>query len=80
MTERERLIKLLREIGYTKLTAEDTTNYLLQNGVIVLPCKVGDFVYAKGEKIAITSIEIDAQGTTYYCANGQSVQPYLSIK
>ena len=47
MTERERLFNLLYEtlgVGYTEI-AEHTADYLLANGVIVLPCKVGDTVY-----------------------------------
>lgn len=52
MTERERLIELIR-FGYGKGRAnenvkqveETIADYLLANGVIVLPCKVGDTVY-----------------------------------
>ena len=52
MTERERLIELIR-FGYGKGRAnenvkqieETIADYLLANGVIVLPVKVGDTVY-----------------------------------
>ena len=52
MTERERLIELIR-FGYGKGRAnenvkqveETIADYLLANGVIVPPCKVGDVVY-----------------------------------
>ena len=52
MTERERLIELIR-FGYGKGRAnenvkqveETIADYLLANGVIVPPCKVGDTVY-----------------------------------
>ena len=41
MTQRERLVELLAKgMGYTNLA-----DYLLENGVIVPPCKVGDTVY-----------------------------------
>ena len=57
MTERERLIELLMQgdIAAAKQgvfnccmcrrEAETIADYLLENGVIVLPCKVGDMVY-----------------------------------
>lgn len=56
MTERERLIDLLNEAEYaylefskmypyTKSLTDFTADYLLSNGVIVPPCKVGDTVY-----------------------------------
>ena len=48
MTERERLIELLNEWGNKEndgVRAESIADYLLANGVIVPPCKVGDTVY-----------------------------------
>lgn len=46
MTERERLIELLDIIIQPgEKTLGDIADYLLANGVIVLPCKVGDIVY-----------------------------------
>lgn len=47
MTERERLIELLdQNCGYSEeQKAETLADYLLANGVIVPPCKVGDKVY-----------------------------------
>lgn len=49
MTERERLIELIKdssqyinEFGYL---VEQITNHLLENGVIVPPCKVGQTIY-----------------------------------
>lgn len=44
MNERERLIKLLKHEFGTKVS-EITADYLLANGVIVLPCNVGDTVW-----------------------------------
>lgn len=55
MTERERLIELIRTgmnkheatiENYVKPTADYLADYLLANGVIVPPCKVGDVVYS----------------------------------
>ena len=60
MSERERLIKLIDDFGddvalcdvcnrppedCEGCTNEQLAEYLLENGVIVLPCKVGDTVY-----------------------------------
>lgn len=55
MSERERLVELLLESepikerdlddGWGDNEISDIAEYLLENGVIVLPCKVGDTVY-----------------------------------
>ena len=55
MSERERLVELLLESepikerdlddGWEDNEISDIAEYLLENGVIVLPCKVGDTVY-----------------------------------
>ena len=62
MTERERLIELLKEsekkvseIFSEPLEIEEWlgvyADYLLANGVTVLPCKVGDTIYRCGDPI-----------------------------
>lgn len=48
MQGRERLIELLKHEFGTKVS-EITADYLLANGVIVPPCKVGDTVYCIAE-------------------------------
>lgn len=51
MTERERLIQLIGEIksyeyvGMATVTDEGLADYLLENGVVTLPCKLYDTVY-----------------------------------
>ena len=68
MTERERLIELLNNVG-SKVTDVPTdgfikhlADHLLANGVIVPPCKVGDVLYTtencvnRPEKIVVTAI------------------------
>ena len=48
MTERERLIEILRKQIYPKIGADPTdvvADYLLDNGVRLPPCKVGDMIY-----------------------------------
>jgi hypothetical protein len=47
MTDRERLVELLLSVpcGYDGAGADGIADYLLANGVIVPPCKVGDSCY-----------------------------------
>ena len=47
MTDRERLIELIQNAvnGCARNWAEIITDYLLANGVIVLPCKIGQKLY-----------------------------------
>ena len=51
MTDRERLTQLIGEIraythaNFAKVTDDGIANFLLENGIIVPPCKVGDQVY-----------------------------------
>lgn len=53
MTERERLIELLDiAVGDCNLTDTEVkivADYLLANGVVVLPCKIGGKLYDAGE-------------------------------
>lgn len=61
MNERERLIELLRVPIFPKEgvdPAEVVADYLLANGVIVPPCKVGDTVYVISES-RVKEAEID---------------------
>lgn len=47
MTEREKLIKLLREskASFENALPEEIADYIIENGVIVSPCKMGDTIY-----------------------------------
>ena len=59
MTERERLVELLKEVvaiqrsslGPDDPSYEAVAAYLLVNGVTVLPLKVGDTIYRRGDPI-----------------------------
>jgi hypothetical protein len=42
---KERLTKLIKEAQERYIYAEEQAQYLMDNGVIVLPCKVGDSCY-----------------------------------
>jgi hypothetical protein len=46
--EKKRLVKLIEEAGegYELRSVVDIADYLLENGVIVPPCQVGDKLYA----------------------------------
>ena len=44
MTDRDKLIELIEE-WYKETPTQYLANYLLANGVIVPPCKVGDVVW-----------------------------------
>lgn len=45
--EKKRLVKLIQEAGegYESRSVADIVDYLLENGVIVPPCKIGQTVY-----------------------------------
>lgn len=80
MTERERLIEILNDWGNKEndgIRAESIADYLLQNGVIVLPCKVGDkvFQYDTGGRIYESQImwfyyDKDYKRVVYDCDSG----------
>ena len=77
MTERERLIKLIYEalldmsgkhIGDPAARCESIADYLLDHGIIVPPCKVGDTVWMvrnlQIERWKVVSIEKTASNMT----------------
>lgn len=45
MKQREKLLQIINEFGLGGYEIKDLVDYLLENGVVVLPCKVGDTVY-----------------------------------
>lgn len=77
MTERERLIELLMQGDIAaskqgvfnccmcKREAEILADYLLENGVTVLPAKVGDTVYIKNEPHDILAMYIEGNEISY---------------
>lgn len=82
MNERERLIELLNksceERGWLMNGAGTIANYLLENGVVVLPCKIGDTVYRISvkattkikyiQKTTISRIAFDNEGVWLFCS------------
>lgn len=85
MTERERLIDMLAHIGNMQIMRrglEECADYMLANGVIVPPCKVGDTVYHvyKGNTIVnalVADWKKEAFGDwlfrAYFSVNGSSI-------
>ncbi len=79
MTEREKLIDLMIEAKRTEPETGSFTDYLadylLEHGVIVLPCKVGDTVYhvfpKKGiQTNTVRQIRIGSCGMNIFDFNG----------
>ena len=73
MTEREKLVNLLFEWGNKEndgVRAESIADYLLENEVIVPPCKIGDTVYyvSRGriERLKIRNINYSFRDREYY--------------
>ena len=75
MTERERLIELLNNsltgsVGLSSVLSTSIADYILANGVIVPPCKVGDTVYyvnrGRIERLEIRNINYSFRDREYY--------------
>lgn len=74
MTQKERLVELLENApGHSnvrykshKEMMEDLADYLLQNGVIVPPCRVGDTVYKLNIDCAMP-YDYDCDDNCYSC-------------
>lgn len=74
MTERERLIEILRKQIYPKIGADPTdivADYLLDNGVRLPPCKVGDKLYAISDTriIECTCYDMNIGNKVMICAS-----------
>lgn len=95
MDKREQLIKLIlqseifaSEVGFfnchfSKPKAECVADFLLENGVILPPCKVGDTVYqTDGERVyesVVKNVIYDTDGIAFdETAIGESV--FLSVE
>lgn len=65
MTERERLMKLISDMPKDQ-TVPEMADYLLANGVIVPPVKVGDIVFFKNAPYTVIDIRFD--GEMHFCA------------
>ena len=69
MTDREKLIEILRKPIFPHELVDPidaVADYLLDNGVIVLPCKVGDTIYRCGDPIK-KAYEWDIEHIEIYC-------------
>ena len=79
MTDRNKLIEILQdtlhewECDVSIKTLTEITEHLIENGVICLPCKVGDKIYQtdgiRTYESTIREIEISSTNTVYYTEN-----------
>ena len=59
MTQKEKLIDIISNYDSTACSAKEFAEYLINNGVVVLPCKVGDRLFRRsGEEYAVYELEI----------------------
>jgi hypothetical protein len=73
VTQKERLVEILREKPYGHSSYEDFADYLLENAVIVPPCKVGNELYyiPFGKTIVkcfVYAVEYTENATTIKCS------------
>lgn len=66
------MIEILKSKPYGQSSYEDFADYLLENGVVVPPCKVGDILYyipfgSTVTKWEIRSIEIMQDDIVFHC-------------
>lgn len=78
---RDRLIELLENCGRSQMSmvaglelwADDIADYLIENGVIVPPCNIGDTLYypAFGRVLLykVISIKLNSKGLYVVCEN-----------
>ena len=84
MADKEKLFELLGKTfaeQYKKrriITAEHTASYLLENGVIVPPCKVGDMVYmVLREDTPRLEYFISEEKVTEVCSKGFHISDFF---
>ena len=89
--ERKRLVKLIQDSvdGCAENWARVIADYLIENGVIVPPCKVGDTVYVLGDEyfweaeVVGWSYFVDKhtvlQNTLYYMLKGEERIHYFEV-
>lgn len=69
MTERERLIDMLAHIGNMRIMGhglEECADYMLANGVIVPPVKIGQTVYYAGRECVVFGIHFFYEGINVF--------------
>ena len=74
MTQRKKLIELIHEFGFSGYEINDLADYLIANGVVVLPCKVGDTVFINTADSHIPTM-CTVQGV-YFTLRGNYVRLY----
>lgn len=74
---RDRLVELIRDYnqGRGRISPEDLADHLIENGVIVPPCKVGDTVYSFCETFGVVlPYFVESLHIAYYDENSEVYQ------
>lgn len=68
---RDRLVEMISQVQYMGGLEGKLADHLLAEGVIVLPCKIGDTIYfvSRGEIIPMVVNCISFNGNYQYCLN-----------
>lgn len=80
MEQRKKLLEFIHEFGLSGYEINDLADYLLANGIIVLPCKVGDYVYIPDVeknvpiRVRVQGISISVSGNTILRFGGYPVE------
>ena len=81
-SERKRLVELLIEYDtrrMMRMSIEECADHLLDNGVIVPPCKVGDIIYApKHGSNEIIECEVTQVRIIFSKHKGRTIQIYFN--
>lgn len=79
MTDREKLVELIMKSGQIcySYTAEELADHLLANGVIVLPCKVGDKVYVINR---IRNVVFENTVISLHCGHSSDLKNYIKTR
>ena len=80
MSDRDRLIELIQNSvdGCARHWAEIIADHLIENGVIVLPIKIGDKFYTKyGYSATVESIRLFPDGDIVFCGGNKGTSDYI---
>lgn len=86
MVQREKLIEILQNAPRRYMSYDEYADYLLDNGVIVPPCKVGTKVYypdCENDRVflgEICSYSIDAAHSWFNCHYDVGLNMWYSIE
>lgn len=74
MTQRKKLIELIHEFGFSGYEMNDLADYLLDNGVVVLPCRCGECehfykynCHSDNMRMNMCKLAVGTDGEDFYC-------------